>query len=267
MKLSFADIKQKLTEKPKVIKPRSHPFPYFNASEIDLSPHQLDEGLWVIKDYISKDMESLVLEFGVYNSPFNVLRDRRVQMYGGKVTPEGLVDKTQLPVWTDIFAQRLFNEKIFPFKPNHVLVNEYKSGEGIMPHTDGPAYFPLVSILSLGSDSVMEFWKDGNEVKAVYLPNRSLLLFTADYYCDMMHSIERRTCDLIFDHGCGMFLVAGKGVVRVLGAGEWFDRMDEVDLVEDVICPECNGKVLKARANYRETRISLTIRYVPIKYS
>src|ERR1700742_3358607 len=24
--------------------------------------------------------------------------------------------------------------------PNHVLVNEYKSGEGIMPHEDGPAY-------------------------------------------------------------------------------------------------------------------------------
>src|SRR5256885_13581058 len=26
--------------------------------------------------------------------------------------------------------------------PNHVLINEYLPGQGIMPHEDGPAYYP-----------------------------------------------------------------------------------------------------------------------------
>lgn len=31
-----------------------------------------------------------------------------------------------------------------------------------MPHTDGPAYFPEVNILSLNSSLILSFWK--NEV-------------------------------------------------------------------------------------------------------
>ena len=33
---------------------------------------------------------------------------------------------------------------------NHVLVNEYKPGDGIMPHTDGPAYVPIVATITTG---------------------------------------------------------------------------------------------------------------------
>jgi alkylated DNA repair protein alkB family protein 6 len=39
-------------------------------------------------------------------------------------------------------------------------VNEYIDGIGIMPHTDGPLYFPHVAILSLGSGAIFNFYKD-----------------------------------------------------------------------------------------------------------
>lgn len=42
--------------------------------------------------------------------------------------------------------------------PNHVLVNEYLPGQGIMPHEDGAAYRPVVATVSLGSAAVVEFW-------------------------------------------------------------------------------------------------------------
>lgn len=32
-------------------------------------------------------------------------------------------------------------------RPNHVLVNAYQPGQGIMPHEDGPLYHPAVAIL------------------------------------------------------------------------------------------------------------------------
>ena len=40
--------------------------------------------------------------------------------------------------------------------PNHVLVNEYQPGQGIMPHEDGPAYYPVTATVSLLSSIVLE---------------------------------------------------------------------------------------------------------------
>lgn len=40
---------------------------------------------------------------------------------------------------------------------NHVLINEYLPGQGIMPHTDGPLFYPIISTISCGSHTVLEF--------------------------------------------------------------------------------------------------------------
>lgn len=263
MKLSFSDIKKRLQQKPVIVKPKSHKFNHFVSKETNLDPFRLDEDLWVVTDYIGEDLEDLILEFGIYANPFVVLRDRRVQVYGGTVTSEGLTERTPLPDWADMFSQRMFDEKIFPLKPNHVLVNEYKIGEGIMPHTDGPAYFPLVSILSLGSDSVMEFYKDNKIVTSVYLPQRSLLLFTGSYYTDMQHAIDRVTSDQIVFDDCGQFLLKNNEIFPILGKAPLVNNPEEF---AEVVCPVCSQRFTKHFTNYRETRISLTIRYVPIKY-
>lgn len=262
MKLSFSDIKKKLQEKPVVVKPKSHKFNYFVSKEIDLKPFELDEDLWVVTDYIGKDLEDLILEFGVYANPFVELRDRRVQVYGGRVTNEGLVNRVELPEWCNIFAQRMFDEKIFPLKPNHVLVNEYKIGDGIMPHTDGPAYFPLVSILSLGCDSIMDFYQDNAIVRSVYLPQRSLLLFTGKYYTEMQHAIDRVRFDQIATDDCGNFSLKPDQISPILGKIPNLITC----MIAERCCPICSQPFTKYQTNYRETRISLTIRYVPIKY-
>lgn len=47
--------------------------------------------------------------------------------------------------------------------PNHVLVNEYRPGEGIMPHEDGPAYYPMVATVSLGAPIVLDIFEKGEE--------------------------------------------------------------------------------------------------------
>lgn len=47
--------------------------------------------------------------------------------------------------------------------PNHVLVNEYQPGEGIMPHEDGPAYYPMVATVSLGAPIVLDVFKKSEE--------------------------------------------------------------------------------------------------------
>ena len=41
---------------------------------------------------------------------------------------------------------------------NHVLLNEYTPGQGIMPHVDGNLFFPTITTLNLGSHAMLKFY-------------------------------------------------------------------------------------------------------------
>lgn len=56
-------------------------------------------------------------------------------------------------------------------RPNHVLINEYLPGQGIMPHTDGNAFNPLISTVSLGGSTMLDFYHPLIEVDLFYLKN------------------------------------------------------------------------------------------------
>ena len=45
MKLSIKDIKSRLSQKPVVVRPSVHNFPYFSAEKLDISPYQICEEL------------------------------------------------------------------------------------------------------------------------------------------------------------------------------------------------------------------------------
>ncbi|KAF6140489.1 hypothetical protein GIB67_010319 [Kingdonia uniflora] len=63
-----------------------------------------------------------------------------------------------VPPWLTNITERICEETgLFSSTINHVLINEYFPDQGIMPHQDGPAYFPVVAILSLGSPVAMNF--------------------------------------------------------------------------------------------------------------
>lgn len=150
----------------------------------------------------------------VYTAPparWVALRNRRLQVYGGTVTPRGLVGAEPLPPWLAALAAALVAAGAFPrdAPPNHVLVNEYAPGQGILPHTDGPAYFPRTGTLSLGSAALMTLYAAGGEgggggereggggggggtrvpVAEVLLAPRSLVVFGGAAYARHLHGI------------------------------------------------------------------------------
>lgn len=66
-----------------------------------------------------------------------------------------------LPAWQTQIVQSLHTLGVFHpvlFPANSVRVNSYTPGQGIHPHLDGPVYYPLVAILSLGSPCLFDFW-------------------------------------------------------------------------------------------------------------
>lgn len=72
-----------------------------------------------------------------------------------------------LPEFIEFFVKRIMDHQWMPNKPNHLLVNEYNAGQGIMPHIDAPALFgPNILSLSLLSDCLMKFTLEQQELES-----------------------------------------------------------------------------------------------------
>ncbi|XP_054787092.1 uncharacterized protein LOC129293255 [Prosopis cineraria] len=174
-----------------------------------------------IPNFITDNEENFLLN-NIYAAPpskWKSLKNRRLQNWGGVVHEKGLLPQA-LPPWLTNLTQKICERSgLFPSAINHVLINEYLSNQGIMPHQDGPAYFPVVAILSLGSPVVMDFtphsrlkldahdaiatndddgtietekskWLDDHHPFSVLLMPRSLLIFKDQAYSDYLHGIE-----------------------------------------------------------------------------
>jgi alkylated DNA repair dioxygenase AlkB len=95
----------------------------------------------------------------------------------------------------------------FPSPINHVLINHYEVGQGILHHTDGPQYLNRVAIMSLGSSVVISFrhrlsadqigTKFAGDVQTFVLQPRSLFIFSDSAYEHYMHGIEATDVDII----------------------------------------------------------------------
>ncbi|KAL8143086.1 hypothetical protein V2J09_016118 [Rumex salicifolius] len=110
--------------------------------------------------FTEAEERQLLDNVNIYQAPISKwkkLMNRKLQNWGGVVHEKGLISQ-DLPTWLTTITRRIYEDSgIFPAAPNHVLINEYLPDQGIMPHQDGPAYFPAAAILSLGSPVVMDF--------------------------------------------------------------------------------------------------------------
>lgn len=97
-------------------------------------------------------------------------------------------------------------------KANHVLINEYLPGQGIMAHTDGPLFHPVISTISCGSHTILRFHEKNSHEDDDTIPSndgqrkishqlliepRSLLILRDDMYTKYLHSIGDTTHDTI----------------------------------------------------------------------
>uniref|UniRef100_A0A3Q3H2C3 AlkB homolog 6 n=1 Tax=Labrus bergylta TaxID=56723 RepID=A0A3Q3H2C3_9LABR len=201
-----------------------------------------------VPDFISEDEEAYLLQ-QVYKSPktkWTQLSGRRLQNWGGLPHPKGMLAE-KLPDWLQAYCEKISSLGAFSGKTaNHVLVNEYKQGEGIMPHEDGPLYHPTVTTISLGSHTLLDFYapisslEDGEDdgapqteenrfLLSLLVKPRSLLILQDEMYQRLLHGIRPRSQDTLTDK-----------VVNLSAAG-----------------------ALQGETLTRGTRVSLTIRHVP----
>ncbi|KRX06145.1 hypothetical protein PPERSA_00025 [Pseudocohnilembus persalinus] len=131
--------------------------------------------------------------------------NRRLQKWGGDVTPQGLQNQEKLPQFMQIIVDKIHEQsQITQYKPNHILLNEYPPQVGIMPHTDGPLYIPFVCSITFGCNALFKFYKNYQDYKdkkfavQLVLEDNCLCVFTQDLYENYLHCLEDIPIEYIY---------------------------------------------------------------------
>ncbi|KAF9262042.1 hypothetical protein L218DRAFT_960641 [Marasmius fiardii PR-910] len=251
--------------------------------------------VFYIPSFITEDEEEYLVR-KIVESPrqkWKNLANRRLQLLGGQLTAKNILIPEPFPSFIDKYPDivaRLKNTGAFQGAPhgapNHIILNEYLPGQGIMPHEDGPAYHPVVATISLGSHTMFHYYryKSGEEgaiegaiegadlgpkaqkdpititgrsvdpvpVLSVLLEPRSVVITTAKFYTSHLHGISEVSEDLIIsgkeDERPRVVLLGGRSV----GIDNW----------EAVVGDRYKAVLQTGGTLKREPRHSLTCRDV-----
>ncbi|DBA81119.1 hypothetical protein WJX79_009076 [Trebouxia sp. C0005] len=166
------------------------------------------EGLHYIPNYLNESQhDRLLKDVHSSKSKWTQVSGRRLQSYGGTVHEKwGGLLQAPIPAWLQTTLSKIDQDfHLYDGAANHVLLNAYEPGQGILAHEDGPVYYPAACILSLGSSAVMHFRRkshDGIESKpvaSVLLMPGSLLVFNGEAYKDCLHGIDEVFEDVLDD--------------------------------------------------------------------
>uniref|UniRef100_A0A5K3F6J5 Fe2OG dioxygenase domain-containing protein n=1 Tax=Mesocestoides corti TaxID=53468 RepID=A0A5K3F6J5_MESCO len=131
-----------------------------------------------VPDFINTEMETELLHKIYAVGQWRYLSNRRLQIWGGIPQRNGMIAE-KIPDWLSNLMDRVTNLGVFgPNRANHVLINEYKPGQGIMPHHDGPLYYPVVTTVNLGGHSVLDFYRPVANGAEYYYCNFGCSCFT-----------------------------------------------------------------------------------------
>ena len=158
-------------------------------------------GLQLYEEFLSREEEAQLLN-QVDSSPWLGDLRRRVQHYGYKYDYKARsIDSSMrlgdLPIWSLPVLSRLKAARIIPGPFDQLIVNEYEPGQGIAAHVDcEPCFQDGIVSVSLGSDVIMEFRKDGQKIEKV-LKGRSVLVLTGESRYEWKHGIPARKSDVL----------------------------------------------------------------------
>lgn len=159
---------------------------------------------YYIPEFISESEENFLLHqiSRTSNVRWTQLKNRRLLNIGGIPTQKGMIAE-EIPSYLQSYVDKVNQLKVFgEAEANHILLNEYRAGQGIMSHFDGPLFYPTITTLSVGSHTVLEFhhpkvFSDDERVEPSTGPSfkllveaRSLLILKDDLYNRYMHSIS-----------------------------------------------------------------------------
>ncbi len=158
-------------------------------------------GLIYMPNFLSEDEEAEIVK-KIDERDWIDEMGRRVQHYGWRydyksrrIAPGIRIDK--LPDWALQVAQQLVEQKLLPQMPDSLIVNEYRSKQGIGKHVDKESDFADdIAMVSLLESWVMWFRKNGNkkakDKRTVMLDRQSVAVMSGPARYEWTHEIPKR---------------------------------------------------------------------------
>jgi alkylated DNA repair protein alkB family protein 6 len=170
---------------------------------------EISGSMFYIPNFINHKEEADLLN-AIPSNRWIQLQHRRLQTHPSPLSKSNtLLEAPLLPWLVDPIISKFKSLGLFSdsphHAPNHVLINEYNPNEGIMPHEDGAAYYPIVATVSLSSTLCLDIYEkiqDGEESCLNSTPKwrvlqepRSLLVTCGSSYTDTLHGISEIEVD------------------------------------------------------------------------
>jgi alkylated DNA repair dioxygenase AlkB len=133
------------------------------------------QGLTYIQNYITQEEEfDLISE--IIKRPWNETSNRRTQHYGFKAFSVSSKLESVDPIPDFLIDLKLRIERDTGNKFDQCVINEFKPGQGVLPHVDHIYLFDnMIVTVSLGSNANMIFSK-GKIAEKIVLEKRSILM-------------------------------------------------------------------------------------------
>ena len=168
------------------------------ADSVSLPP-----GARLIRDFVPEQAAERLLA-AIDASSWRADLKRRVQHYGWRydyrerrITNDMRLGP--LPEWLLPAAEAVGDLPEFDRRPDQVIVNEYRPGQGISAHVDcEPCFGAAVASLSFGGEVEMLFANRATgERRSVILEPAMLLILSGEARYDWTHEIPARQSDVI----------------------------------------------------------------------
>ena len=168
--------------------------------------HNKIKGLYYIPNYLTEAENKKIMTYLGKTTKWSKVGksadSRRVIQFGYTYAynRSGVQETDPLPKYLKELVSierinKLFSDPVIKEELDQLIINEYKSGQGIHPHIDHVKYFSDVIVcLTLGSGTNIEFSRDGLE-ETVYVEPRSLYIMSSESRYKWRHGINMVVAD------------------------------------------------------------------------
>lgn len=161
---------------------------------MEIIENQIIPGLSLVEDCITDEYHKQLIEY-IDSGTWDTTLSRRVQHFGFKYNykTRDVSEKAEsFPEWANELVAFLLDKNLIDSKPNQLIINEYKTGQGINKHTDSKAFGSTIFSISLGSICKMIF-RNKTMFKTVTVKPRVFMKMEGDARYKWTHEIPAIT--------------------------------------------------------------------------
>ena len=156
----------------------------------------MHKDLIVVKNFITSEEEIELINSISSLFPCKTTKDRENVWRFGRYRHSVIGVVEQIPLFLENISDRILSNNYLNTRPDSISINEYLVGQGSSPHVDSLDNGNIITILSLGSQVVMDFSHKRDNFSLLF-PARCLVQLKDSIRYEYQHSIKANNYDLI----------------------------------------------------------------------